>query len=141
MKTLGKIILIAAIFSAGAAGGYYFGSKKSVVNQNKASDTCKLPAASNDSAISFDTDNQKIRTGMKINLLQDYIKFVFLSKEELGDPKQYADTLQTKVSAIRDEDLSNKFSATGTATDGERGKKVLDFINAIVESIRKEVIK
>ncbi|MDO8241073.1 MAG: hypothetical protein Q7T51_03795 [Candidatus Moranbacteria bacterium] len=140
MKIFIKVVATLVIFSGGVLIGHYLFPKKAIEIKDSASEICNIPKK-DDGAIVFDTENQRIRTGMKLNLLQDYINFVFLPKEEVSDPKQYTDMMLSKVSAIKDEELSNKFYATGTENEGEREKNILDFINAVTESVKKELNK
>ena len=140
MKLPIKFIVIVLIFSAGAASGYFLSTKKSVQIKNAPSEVCNIPSISdNATAPTFNSANQKVQTGMKINLLQDYMNFIFLPKEKVGDPKQYTDSMTSKVAAIRDDELAAKFIATGTDNTGEREQMILDFMNAIIESIKKDL--
>mgnify|MGYP000890482974 CR=1 FL=1 len=126
-----KIITVVLILALGVILGYFWGSKKSTsslsVNNNLIS--------SQENDVSGKISSTK--AVLKLDLLRDYINFVYLPKEEIQNIQEYVENMGKKVEAIGDEEIREKFQATGN--DAEREKRILEFFNFIIDDVKIEL--
>lgn len=123
-----RIITMVLIFALGLALGYFWGNKKS---------TSKMSISNNLVSSQENDSSGKIssaKTALKLDLLKDYINFVYIPKEEISNIQEYSDNMSKKVETIGDEKIKEKFQATGN--DAEREKRILEFFNFIIDDVK-----
>lgn len=123
-----KIITMVLILALGMALGYFWGNKKAT---SKLSISNNLVSSQENNASGKISSTKAI---LKLDLLRDYINFVYLPKEEVQNIQEYADNMSKKVESIGDEKIKEKFQATGN--DVEREKRILEFFNFIIDDVK-----
>lgn len=126
-----KIIAVVFILAIGIAAGYLWGSNRK---------STKLSVGN--SAVSNQAENasqsaSNEKTALKLDLLKNYVNFVYLPAEEIKDSQDYADRMAQEVEAIGDSQIMEKFQATGSGEDRE--KKILEFFNFLIGDIKSNL--
>lgn len=126
-----KIIAVVFILAIGAAVGYLWSNNRK---------PAKLSVGN--SAVSNQTENasqsaSNEKTALKLDLLKNYVNFVYLPAEEIKDSQDYADRMAQEVEAIGDSQITEKFQATGSGEDRE--KRILEFFNFLIGDIKNSL--
>lgn len=120
--------MVVVIFVMGVAIGHFFhpssGSKVSY-SINREPPPAKI------------VDINRDRLNKKLDLLRDYINFVNLPREQIGDTSTYVIRMGEEVQATNDAGIIEKYSATGDQNNQE--KNILDFFNFLIESIKNDL--
>ena len=129
---LQKVFIILVIFLLGGVlGRYLFPLQKTggfTVQQSRSSDAA-VPLAL--------PQGTKEKVLLKLDLLKDYQNFIFLSKEEIKNPVAYANEMEKKAQTIGDAKLLEMYYATGEIDNKE--KKITDYLNALIDSIKNDL--
>lgn len=128
------IALLIVVFLLGAGVGFSLNYLKSDEAENKK----EIMIVQKDCADTKETVNYE-KSIQELDLLKDYINFILLPKEKIGNIDEYVANMNKKADEIGDEELSKKYSATGEETDKEQ--KILDFFNFSIEKVKAELEK
>lgn len=124
-----KILFFVIILVIGIMSGYWYrgsGESRVIVKSDESGSTaCQTKTV--DSA-------SREKMLLKMDLLRDYINFVNLPPAEIKDPNQYVNNMGTKVDAIADEKIREKYLATGD--DAHRDRNILEFFNYVIDDVK-----
>jgi hypothetical protein len=126
-KMIKNVIIFLAIvifFANGVAVGIIYEKKQNamIVSEQK--------------KISLENSKKAI---LNLDLLKDYLNFVFSPQESNPDPNQTAANLEKKAQLLNDADVMKKFYATGDQ-DGKE-QKISDFFNSLIVNIGKSCVQ
>ena len=133
---LSKIFIILIIFLAGAAAGFFyhkFTNPQVWIGEIPRIEEMKVPEEK-----APESENQKVRTDIKLNILRDYINFVWFPSASEEEAQQKSDTMSRKVAALADENIKAKFYAVAEGDEAARRQKSLELINFLIDEIKKD---
>lgn len=135
MGTFRKIIIIVFIFILGVGAGFYFGKSyekySCSLKQGKEivyKENCQSGDGKTEKNISSE---KKERVNTEIRLLKDYVNFIYLPPEEIGNSEAYVTKMKEELAKLNDNALKDKFYSTGETANKE--KNILNFINFLFD--------
>jgi hypothetical protein len=127
-----KIIWALALLVIGVAIGRYLLPRPAQPQNSQNANVCSLNGQTN-------IDKEKLK--LKIDLLQEYAVFTALPKEKFSDPIQYADDMKNKIKAINEDALTAQFNATAdpAKSDDQRATQIVSFLNFLATEIKNDL--
>ena len=126
-----KMVLWVAVFGGGIFLGYYMKPEKEKIISVSENKSCTQQSQKLEDALKSNMQYLSV-TSARADILRDYVNFIFLPKEKIGNTDEYAKKMEEKIVALGDENLLQKFYATGEKNEEKRNANVLDFINEVI---------
>lgn len=126
-----KVVIVVFALALGAAVGYFWGSKKSASGLS----VSNIPASGQTKNTSGKYSDGK--AALKLDLLKDYINFIYLAKEEIENPQGIADKMGDKVAEISDQNITERFYVARDPKEDE--KKIVEFFNYLIDDVKNSL--